>query len=50
VTDFVTDTAGATAIEYGLLAGLMSIAIITAFTSMGVSLNGFFTTAASALR
>ena len=50
MTELAADTGGATAIEYGLLAGLMSLAIIAAFTSMGVSLNGFFNTAANALR
>jgi pilus assembly protein Flp/PilA len=40
---FVRDEDGATAIEYALIAGLMSIVIITAATAMGVSLVDFFT-------
>jgi pilus assembly protein Flp/PilA len=33
---------GATAIEYGLIAALLSIGIITAVTSVRTSLNGTF--------
>jgi pilus assembly protein Flp/PilA len=33
---------GATAIEYGLIAALLSIGIITAVTSVKTSLNGTF--------
>jgi pilus assembly protein Flp/PilA len=50
VRRFVTDTGGATAIEYGLLAALMSLAIIAAFTSMGTSVNSTLNAAAAALR
>ena len=35
VTRFVKDESGATAIEYGLIAGLVSVAIITGLTSSG---------------
>jgi len=34
---------GATAIEYGLIAALISVAAIAAFTAMGTSLNNLFT-------
>lgn len=34
---------GATAIEYGLIAALISVAAIAAFTAMGDSLNNLFT-------
>ena len=33
----------ATAIEYGLIAALIAVAAITAFTAVGTSLNGTFT-------
>jgi len=34
---------GATAIEYGLIAALVSVAIITALTTLGTDLGGIFT-------
>ncbi len=36
------DDKGATAIEYGLIAALIAVAIITAVTSVGSQLNGTF--------
>ncbi|HWY60879.1 MAG TPA: Flp family type IVb pilin [Rhizomicrobium sp.] len=47
---FAAETGGATAIEYGLLAALMSMAIIAAFTNMGTTVNTTFVNIASALR
>ena len=35
VTRFVKDESGATAIEYGLIAGLVSVVIITALRLLG---------------
>ena len=43
------DESGATAIEYGLIAALVSVAAIGALTAMGTSLNLMFTTVSSAL-
>ena len=43
------DESGATAIEYGLIAALVSVAAIGALTAMGTSLNTMFTTVATAL-
>ena len=43
------DEAGATAIEYGLIAALISIACILAFQSLGLSLADIFTTASNAM-
>lgn len=40
---------GATAIEYGLIAALISVAIITAVTLVGTNLNTTFNSVASAL-
>ena len=37
------DDGGATAVEYGLIAALMSIAAIVGMKSLGVSVTGFFT-------
>lgn len=39
----VRDESGTTAIEYGLIAGLVAVAIIAALTALGVSLDGLFT-------
>ena len=36
------DDKGATAIEYGLIAALIAVAIITAVTSVGTKLGGTF--------
>lgn len=36
------DEGGATAVEYGLIAALVSIAGVVAFASMGTSLNSIF--------
>ena len=38
------DDSGATAIEYGLLAALISVAIIVTVTSLGGTLNSVFST------
>jgi pilus assembly protein Flp/PilA len=43
------DESGATAIEYGLIAALVSVAAITALTSMGTSLKGIFNLVATEL-
>jgi len=48
--DFLADEEGATAIEYGLIAALISIACIMAFQSLGLNLADIFTTIANALR
>ncbi|MBP1887934.1 Flp family type IVb pilin [Sinorhizobium mexicanum] len=37
------DESGATAIEYGLIAALISVALIAGATSLGTSLNTTFT-------
>lgn len=46
---FAQDTSGATAIEYGLIAALVSVAAIGALTAMGGSLNTMFTTVSTEL-
>ena len=39
---FLKDESGATAIEYGLIAALISVALITGATALGSSLNNQF--------
>ncbi len=46
---FLKDESGATAIEYGLIAALVSVAAIGALQAMGGSLNTMFTTVSSSL-
>ncbi len=46
---FVKDESGATAIEYGLIAALVSVAAIGALTALGGSLSNLFTTVSSAV-
>jgi pilus assembly protein Flp/PilA len=46
---FLRDESGATAIEYGLIAALIAVVIITAVTSVGTNLNTTFTTVAGKL-
>ena len=40
---FAGDRKGVTAIEYGLIAGLIAVAIIAAVTLLGTDLKGLFT-------
>jgi len=40
---FLKDESGATAIEYGLIAALISVALITGATTLGTELNTTFT-------
>ncbi len=44
LTRIIKDQSGATAIEYGLLAGLISAAAIGVLTSVGVSLGSVYNT------
>jgi pilus assembly protein Flp/PilA len=43
----IHDEEGATAIEYGLIAGLVAVAIITALSLLGTSLDNLFTDVAT---
>ena len=47
--NLVADDAGATAIEYGLIAALIAVAAIASFQLVGTSLTSIFTTVASDL-
>jgi pilus assembly protein Flp/PilA len=46
---FMKDESGATAIEYGLIAALISVGIITAVTTVGDNLSSTFNTVANEL-
>ena len=46
---FVKNESGATAIEYGLIAALIAVAIIATVTAVGTSLQTTFTSVAGAL-
>jgi pilus assembly protein Flp/PilA len=47
---FCADESGATAIEYGLIAAGISLAIIVAVNGLGTNLNGMFTSINSSLK
>ena len=49
VKKFVRDESGATAIEYGLIAALISVVIIGAVTAVGSALDTTFDSVATAL-
>jgi pilus assembly protein Flp/PilA len=49
IRTFAKDESGATAIEYGLIAALVSVAAIGALTAMGSSLSTMFNSVSSAL-
>lgn len=49
IRKFMKDKKGATAIEYGLIAALVSVAAIGALTTMGGELKGMFGTVSDAL-
>lgn len=46
---FYKDEAGATAIEYGLIAALIAVGIITAAKSLGTQINTTFNSAANGM-
>jgi pilus assembly protein Flp/PilA len=50
ISRFVRDESGATAIEYGLIAALIAVVIITALSTIGTNLNTKFSSIASTLR
>jgi pilus assembly protein Flp/PilA len=49
LTKFFADESGATAIEYGLIAAGISVAIIATVAGLGTKLNSTFTTVSNAL-
>ena len=48
--EFLKNENGATAIEYGLIAALIAIVIITGLTSIGTNLNTKLASVATSLR
>jgi pilus assembly protein Flp/PilA len=50
IARFVKDQSGATAIEYGLIAAGIALAIIAAVNGVGSKLSGTFTTISSSLK
>ena len=49
VSRFIADESGATAIEYGLIAALVAVVLVTALTTLGTKLTGTFTKVSTAL-
>jgi pilus assembly protein Flp/PilA len=49
IARFIQDEAGATAIEYGLIAALIAVVIIGALTLLGTNLSATFNTVAGAV-
>jgi pilus assembly protein Flp/PilA len=49
ITRFAKDESGATAIEYGLIAALITVVIATAITAIGGKLKGAFEAVDTAL-
>ena len=47
---FFADESGATAIEYGLIAAGIALAIIAIVNGLGTNLNGMFTSVNSSLK
>jgi pilus assembly protein Flp/PilA len=50
IARFVKDQSGATAIEYGLIAAGISLAIIAAVNGLGTNLNNKFTSINTSLK
>ena len=50
LTSFVRDEGGATAIEYGLIAALISVVIIGVLSTIGTNLSGKFNQVAAQLQ
>ena len=49
IKKFMSDDQGATAIEYGLIASLIAVAIIAALTFLGFALKNSFDNTSSAI-
>ncbi|HLM11068.1 MAG TPA: Flp family type IVb pilin [Reyranella sp.] len=47
---FIRDDSGATAIEYGLIAGLIAVVVVTAITTIGTKLTNTFNNIANQLK
>jgi pilus assembly protein Flp/PilA len=49
ISQFINDESGATAIEYGLIAALIAVVIISAVTALGGQLKTAFTKVSTAV-
>jgi pilus assembly protein Flp/PilA len=49
IKNFFKDESGASAVEYGLLVGLIAVVIVAAVTTLGGKVNTAFTSAGAAL-
>lgn len=50
ILKLIKDNSGATAIEYGLIAALISVAAIGALSAIGTNLSGTFTNVSNKLK
>jgi pilus assembly protein Flp/PilA len=50
IVSFLKNESGATAIEYGLIAAGIAVAIIAAVNGLGTTLSGTFTTVSTSLK
>lgn len=50
VCRFLDDSSGATAIEYALIASGIAVAIATTIVSLGTSVQGLYTSVATAMK
>jgi pilus assembly protein Flp/PilA len=50
ISRFIRDESGATAIEYGLIAALVAVVIITGLTAVGTKLSTKFASIATTLK
>lgn len=50
IKNFWNDEEGATAIEYGLIAGLIAVALIATLTALGTDLGALFTKVSTELK
>ena len=50
IMNFLREEESATAIEYGLIAGLVAVGIIVALTALGTDLSGLFTRISTKLK
>ena len=50
ISQFIRDESGATAIEYGLIAAGIAVAIIATVQALGTNLNTTFSTVSTALK
>lgn len=49
IRSLIRDESGATAIEYGLIAALIAVAIIAALTQLGTDLSAMFSDVSTAI-